>query len=285
MVPVHPFIVLLGELWNYSEQQQQAGAHGAGSTAAEKGAAAKKPPRSLLRLCCSGVLTISIVVGFSRSLALWRYYGEPDRAAAWLYRHIISTTQQQQQQKRSVAATNGGALKMTPPPALVNVCVGKEWFRFPPAYFLPNNARLVFVESRSFSGALPRDFVEGRGFNGTCAQAGPMNDLNRAEPGQAIPRDLVRARCDYIFDTTLGDGGQELRDAAESDDGSGPLGAPNRPLSAARSPGAKRGSRVIYTGEMLDASKTPAWARVLYVPVWGEKMGRFAHVVVAELEE
>lgn len=262
MVPVYPFLVLpaavlLGEMWDASlddskpstdKQQQQ-----------QQQAQRTMKKSSWLRVLCSFLATVIIVLGVSRSVALWRYYGEPDRAAAWLYRHI--------EQHSSESSR-------------VNVCVGKEWFRYPPAYFLPQNARLLFVESKSFNGALPRDFVEGSGLNGTCTTEGRMNDLNRAEPGQAIPRELVRARCDYIFDTTLGDGGEEMRSAAESDDGSA-----KRPLRGAGGDGKKKvGYRILRTGEMLDASKTPAWARVLYVPVWSEKVGSWAQVVVAEVE-
>ncbi len=268
MVPVYPFIVLsaavlLAELWD----KTAASASSPAVPASPAAAAEKKRARpSILRIVCSATLTLSMILGVSRSVALWRYYGEPDRAAAWLYRHI--------------EASSSSSAK----PSRVNVCVGKEWFRYPPAYFLPSNARLIFVESASFTGALPLDFVETMGLNGTCTTAGPMNDLNRAESGQSLPRDLVRARCDYIFDTTLGDGGEEMRRAAESDDGSGPRGMAKKPLRGGGTEGRERlGYKIIHTGEMLDASRTPAWARVLYVPMWSEKVAQWASVIVAEI--
>lgn len=40
----------------------------------------------------------------------------------------------------------------------INVCVGKEWFRYPGSYFLPGDARLQFIES-DFKGMLPKPFT------------------------------------------------------------------------------------------------------------------------------
>jgi alpha-1,2-mannosyltransferase len=47
----------------------------------------------------------------------------------------------------------------------VNVCVGKEWHRYPSSFFLPdNNWNLKFIKSE-FSGQLPAPFpVDGPGF-------------------------------------------------------------------------------------------------------------------------
>ena len=69
-------------------------------------------------------------------------------------------------------------------PPGINVCVGKEWYRFPSSFFLPElpagggsegtapRVRLQFVES-SFGGQLPQHFPEG-GLNGKelCAGVG-----------------------------------------------------------------------------------------------------------------
>ncbi|KAF9972115.1 mannosyltransferase [Actinomortierella ambigua] len=43
--------------------------------------------------------------------------------------------------------------------APVRVCVGKEWYRFPSHYFLPQGAKLGFIKSR-FDGLLPGEFLE-----------------------------------------------------------------------------------------------------------------------------
>ena len=40
----------------------------------------------------------------------------------------------------------------------INLCVGKEWYRFPGSYFLPSDMRLRFIKS-DFDGMLPKPFV------------------------------------------------------------------------------------------------------------------------------
>lgn len=61
-----------------------------------------------------------------------------------------------------------------------NVCLGKEWYRFPSSYFLPKNMRPKFIKS-AFDGLLPGEFSEA----GTVAGILPtwliphgMNDQN-----------------------------------------------------------------------------------------------------------
>ncbi|KAF9901502.1 mannosyltransferase [Linnemannia zychae] len=44
-------------------------------------------------------------------------------------------------------------------PELVRVCVGKEWYRFPSHYFLPEGAKLGLIKSH-FDGLLPGEFHE-----------------------------------------------------------------------------------------------------------------------------
>ncbi len=91
-----------------------------------------------------------------------------------------------------------------------------------------------------------------------------MNDLNVAAPGQSILRKDVSDVCDYIFDTTLGDNGEELqRDAISSE---------------------KRNSiKILRRGQILDANASPWFARILYIPVWSDKFATWAQVVVASL--
>jgi alpha-1,2-mannosyltransferase len=60
-----------------------------------------------------------------------------------------------------------------------SVCFGKEWYRFPSSYHLPNNMRAKFVKSE-FDGLLPGEFSEAK--NGFWAGAwmtpAGMNDQN-----------------------------------------------------------------------------------------------------------
>ena len=69
------------------------------------------------------------------------------------------------------------------------VCLGKEWYRFPSSYFLPNGMRARFIKS-SFDGLLPGEFNEAKvGFGffaGTWLVPPGMNDRNIADPGKYV---------------------------------------------------------------------------------------------------
>ena len=69
-----------------------------------------------------------------------------------------------------------------------NVCLGKEWYRFPSSYFLPKAMRPKFVKS-AFDGLLPGEFSEA----GTVAGILPtwliphgMNDQNIEDPDKHV---------------------------------------------------------------------------------------------------
>ena len=69
------------------------------------------------------------------------------------------------------------------------VCVGKEWYRFPSSYFLPNGAHAKFIKSE-FNGLLPGEFSEAKvGFGffpGTWLVPAGMNDRNIADPSKYV---------------------------------------------------------------------------------------------------
>lgn len=64
------------------------------------------------------------------------------------------------------------------------LCLGKEWYRFPSSFFLPQSMRAKFVKSE-FSGLLPGEFPEGTGVRallaGTSALPTGMNDRNEED--------------------------------------------------------------------------------------------------------
>ncbi|EGF80383.1 hypothetical protein BATDEDRAFT_11440, partial [Batrachochytrium dendrobatidis JAM81] len=88
----------------------------------------------------------------------------------------------------------------------VNVCVGKEWYRFPSHYFLQPGMRLRVLPS-AFKGLLPKYFksdmkstqwldrIQKRYF---AEFVDSMNDLNREE----VDRYWSVDQCDYIIDTS-----------------------------------------------------------------------------------
>lgn len=69
-----------------------------------------------------------------------------------------------------------------------NVCLGKEWYRFPSSYFLPKNMRAKFVKS-AFDGLLPGEFSEigtGSGILPTWLIPHGMNDQNIEDPSKHV---------------------------------------------------------------------------------------------------
>ncbi|KAL9062910.1 MAG: hypothetical protein Q9157_008548 [Trypethelium eluteriae] len=80
------------------------------------------------------------------------------------------------------------------------VCLGKEWYRFPSSYHLPNGLRAKFVKSE-FEGLLPGEFREANinfgVYPGTWLIPPGMNDENREDPGKYT--DV--ARCNFLVDS------------------------------------------------------------------------------------
>lgn len=79
-----------------------------------------------------------------------------------------------------------------------NVCLGKEWYRFPSSFNLPHGVHAKFIKSE-FAGLLPGEFSESAEnsglFAGTSIMPEGMNDENREDPGkyvslQHVPRTL-----------------------------------------------------------------------------------------------
>jgi alpha-1,2-mannosyltransferase len=70
-----------------------------------------------------------------------------------------------------------------------SVCFGKEWYRFPSTYHLPNDMRAKFVKSE-FNGLLPGQFAEvktGHGFwAGAWLEPAGMNDENKEDMGKYV---------------------------------------------------------------------------------------------------
>lgn len=82
-----------------------------------------------------------------------------------------------------------------------SVCLGKEWYRFPSSFFLPNDTRAKFVKSE-FSGLLPSEFNENRSlglFPGTWVTPEGMNELNIEDPGKYTNISECRFLVDSYF--------------------------------------------------------------------------------------
>lgn len=80
----------------------------------------------------------------------------------------------------------------------INVCVGKEWYRFPNSFFLPVGWQLQFIPSE-FRGQLPQQYSKGPG--ATAVVPVNMNDGNLEETTRYV--DIKH--CHYLIDLDTGE--------------------------------------------------------------------------------
>ncbi|XP_045450852.1 alpha-1,2-mannosyltransferase ALG9 [Melitaea cinxia] len=79
----------------------------------------------------------------------------------------------------------------------MNVCFGKDWYRSPSSFHLPDSYRIRFIPSE-FSGQLPAPFYEGH--NATRIIHPYFNDLNRGDNRTY----LQPSKCHYLVDSDIG---------------------------------------------------------------------------------
>ena len=130
-----------------------------------------------------------------------------------------------------------------------NVCLGKEWYRFPSHFLLPPTARGKFIRS-AFTGLLPGEFspipsAQGFGlFPGTWMVPPGMNDENREDVGKYTE---VR-RCDFLVDSAM----------------DGQTGTEREPRYVDDEAGWER----VRCQRFLDAGSTGTVGRLVWVPDW-----------------
>ncbi|KAM6043484.1 alpha-1,2-mannosyltransferase ALG9 isoform 3-T3 [Chlamydotis macqueenii] len=119
-----------------------------------------------------GTVFLFGLLSLSRSVALFRgYHGPLDLYPEF---HRIATDP---------------TIHTMPEGRPVNVCVGKEWHRFPSSFLLPDNWQLQFILSE-FRGQLPKPFAKGP--MATRIIPTDMNDQNKEEPSRYV---LKAAAC------------------------------------------------------------------------------------------
>ncbi|XP_059123825.1 alpha-1,2-mannosyltransferase ALG9 isoform X1 [Peromyscus eremicus] len=123
-----------------------------------------------------GTVFLFGLLSFSRSVALFRGYHGPLDLYPEFYRIATDPT-----------------IHTVPEGRPVNVCVGKEWYRFPSSFLLPDNWQLQFIPSE-FRGQLPKPFAEGP--LATRTVPAHMNDQNQEETSRYI--DI--SKCHYLVD-------------------------------------------------------------------------------------
>lgn len=154
--------------------------------------------RKLARLAIWTVIVGSGVISALRVGGLYAYYQAPME----VYSRLGDTVRQ-----------DARAGRLTPGRD-VSVCVGKEWYRFPTHYFLPQvtelaesnerspRIRLKFLKS-SFGGLLPKDFLEDQQGEpwrrGSFVVPSGMNNENREEMDRYVSFEMNDVRVMASF--------------------------------------------------------------------------------------
>ncbi|CAJ0954440.1 unnamed protein product [Ranitomeya imitator] len=115
-----------------------------------------------------GTVLLFALLSFSRSIALFRGYHAPLDLYPEFYR-----------------IAKDPAIHTVPESKTVNVCVGKEWYRFPSNFFFfpKSDWQLQFIESE-FRGQLPKPYGKGR--RATSTHPKDMNDQNLEETSRYV---------------------------------------------------------------------------------------------------
>ncbi|KAI9370811.1 Alg9-like mannosyltransferase family-domain-containing protein [Aspergillus egyptiacus] len=125
------------------------------------------------------------------------------------------------------------------------VCFGKEWYRFPSSFFLPDGIRAKFIQSE-FRGLLPGEFPDAPSYSalveGTSRIPEGMNDRNEEDVGKYTEI----SQCTFLVDSYF-----PGRDTTELE--------PNYIQDETR-------WEVLTCKEFLDASQTELLGRLIWIP-------------------
>lgn len=174
-------------------------------------------------------IAISTLLGISRIFSLYKNYHAPLDLMMELNRFPAE----------GKVSTN----------AIVNVCFGKDWYRYPGSFFLPNtNWNVRFVQSE-FKGILPAPYSSGE--NATAVIHGHFNDENREEP--SLYFDV--SKCHFLLDLDVG---------RESE---------LEPVYARK----RDKWKVVKSLPFLDAEKSSSLFRSFYIPFLSDKYVRYGN--------
>lgn len=126
------------------------------------------------------VMIVTTVLGLSKIASLqYNYHGPLDVMLDLNYLHHAADSPIQ-------------------PNATYNLCVGKDWYRFPTSFFLPNaQYRVRFIQSE-FDGMLPAYFDATP--DGPATVNPHFNDANRGDPAMLFDYEL----CHFLLDLDTG---------------------------------------------------------------------------------
>ncbi|KAF4113562.1 alpha-1,2-mannosyltransferase ALG9 [Onychostoma macrolepis] len=174
------------------------------------------------------------VLSLSRSVALFRGYHAPLDLYPEFHRIAKDPT-----------------IHTVPEGRLVNVCVGKEWYRFPSSFLLPNNWHLQFIQSE-FRGQLPKPYAMGP--DATWIIPSDMNDQNLEEPSRYVEL----KQCHYLVDL-----------ATETE-------APREPQYATN----KEEWSIIAEKPFLDPTRSSRLLRAFFIPFLSEQYTTYSRYVI-----
>lgn len=133
----------------------------------------------------------------------------------------------------------------------INVCYGKEWYRYPSSFFLPSSTRyrMRFIKSE-FRGQLPKlyDNDDKLGLK-THIVYNDFNDVNKEE----VSRYIEPEQCHYLIDSS-------------------------QPTTSGREPDYSKDAKnwkVMSSHKMLDLNNSPVIIRSFYLPFLSEKQNSY----------
>jgi len=187
----------------------------------------KNTATSLRRLAVGTVCLIATALSLSRIVSMHVNYHAPYHAWEHIYSHVNGTQR-------------------------ANVCVDKEWYRFPSSFFMPSeNVRLRYVKS-GFNGQLPQYYSDGA--NATRIVHSYFNDLNVGDTSRFTPI----SKCDYFVDLELENPSEPHLSKQTSD------------------------WRVVFESKFLDQAQSSSWLRAWFVPRLSAARNVFGRYVVLE---
>ena len=155
----------------------------------------------LIKKATLGVFGVAALVSFARMYALFVNFNAP--FAAWAFLSHRLSAGAPAPYARPFRALTMAPIGAAPPSASARVCVGKEWYRFPSSYFLPEHtaaggrAELAYLRNH-FTGLLPQAFVWNSSV-GSAENVTGFNKCNFDEPSRYVPP----STCAYIVDFEL----------------------------------------------------------------------------------
>ncbi|KAG7099645.1 hypothetical protein E1B28_001471 [Marasmius oreades] len=204
----------------------------------------------------ASVLITTSVISVSRILANWNYYHTP----LSIFHHLESTELPWLLNTTGLLPPLPSTLSHRPEDYVVDlapikefnltVCIGKEWYRFPGHFLVPNGVKVEFIQ-HDFHGLLPGHFPEPSGAPPTRWWPRPqtriqpegLNDLNMEEPSHYVPVES----CTHLIDL----------DFPEN-----PIESPLEPRYTIQTETWERAKCLPF----LDARRSPLLTRVLWAP-------------------